>query len=269
MSIIRGPFDFTGSLGNMRCYDDPSIGKRILSRKGGPTRVQFLNDPAYARQRQVSNEFGGCSIWASQVRQGLSDVSHLMYSRCFAQIKKAGDDLLSRDVNGQQGFRSLIVNSNPSALTGIDFNKRFPFSNVISEIYQISFLPDQKTVTLNIPGFIPSRDARWVEQYYAVRFYLVIAQIADLVWNPMTGAYERVAENLNVFTRSTTGEWIVRSSLPTDVSLTASLGEPAFGGPGRSVIVGVGVEFSLSAINNQPTFSPHCGSVAIVRCYTD
>lgn len=268
MSIIKGPFDFTGSYGDMRCYDDPSIGKRILSRKGGPTRVQFLTDPAYARQRQVSNEFGGCSIWASQVKQGLSDVSHLMYSRCFGQIKKAGNDLFSRDVISLQGFRSLIVNSNPSALPAIDFNVRFPFNRVLKNIYEIGFSPDKKTVTMSIPGFISSRDAMWVSRYYAVRFYLVIAQIADVVWNPVKKTYERVVSDLEVCTRSTTGNWIVRNSVPIDVNITVSIDEPAFTSPGTSVIVGIGVEFSLNAINNQPSLSSHCGSMAIVRCFT-
>ena len=269
MSIIKGPFDFTGSFGNMRCYDDPSIGKRILSRKGGPTRVQFMTDPAYERQRQVSNEFGGCSTWASQVKQGLSDVAHLMYSRCFGQIKKAGNDLLSRDVNGENGFRSLIVNSNPSALPAIDFNVRFPFNRVISDIYKIGFSPDKKSITLSIPGFIPSRDARWISRFYAVRFYLVIAQISDVVWNPVTELYERIVSDLEVCTRSTTGNWIVRNSVPIDVNLTASFDEPAFSSPDTTVIVGLGVEFSPNAINNQPTILAHCGSMAIVRCYTE
>lgn len=269
MSIIKGPFDFTGSFGNMRCYDDPSIGKRILSRKGGPTRVQFLTDPAYARQRQVSNEFGGCSIWASQVKQGLSDVSHLMYSRCFGQIKKAGNDLLSRDEISKKGFRSFIVNSNPAKLTTIDFNMRFPFSKVINDIYKIDFSPDRKTVTLNIPGFISSRDAMWVSRFYAVRFYLVIAQIADVVWNTGKKEYERVVSGLEVCTRSKTGDWIVRNSVPVDVNLTVSFDAPAFSSPGTTVIVGMGVEFSETAVNDQPSLMSHCGSVAIVRCFTE
>lgn len=269
MSIIKGPFDFTGSFGNMRCYDDPSIGKRILSRKGGPTRVQFLTDPAYVRQRQVSNEFGGCSIWASQVKQGLSDVGHLMYSRCFGQITKAGNDFLLRDVTGKKGFRSLIVNSNPAKLPAIDFNVRYPFRKVINDIYEISFSPDKKTVTLSIPGFISSRDATWVTKYYAVRFYLVIAQIADVVWNAETEVYERVVGGLEVFTRSTTGNWIVRNNVPVDVNLTASFDEPAFTCPGTTVIAAMGVEFATSAFNDQPYVMPHCGSMAIVECYTE
>ena len=268
MSIIKGSFDFTGSFGNMRCYDDPSIGKRILSRKGGPTRVQFLADPAYARQREVSNEFGGCSIWASQVKQGLSDVSHLMYSRCFAQIRKAGTDLLKRDVNGQKGFRSMIVKSNPAKLIAIDFNMRFPFRKVINDIYETDLSPDKKTVTLNIPGLIASRDVAWVSRFYAVRFYLVITQISDVVWNPETEMYERIVNDLNVFTRSTNSEWIVRNNVPVDVNLTASFDAPAFSNQGTTVIVGMGVEFSEIAINDQPSFMAHCGSMAIVGCYT-
>ena len=113
MSIIKGPFDFTGSLGNMRSYYDPSIGKQVLSRIGGPTREQFLTDPNYERQRQVSSELIGRSLWASQVKQCLSDLRHLMHPRCFNLITAGGKQIQQRDNTSPNGQLAIVVKNNP------------------------------------------------------------------------------------------------------------------------------------------------------------
>jgi hypothetical protein len=268
MSTINGPFDFNGSMGNMRSYYDPSLGKQVLSGKGGPTREQFLTDPNYARQRQVSSEFIGRSIWASQVRQSLSDIGHLMYSRCFNQIMTSGKYIQQRDTTSPNGQLGVIVNNNPEILTGIDFNKLSPFSKVIGDIYEISLSPDKKTVSLSIPGFISSRDVIWMTKFYAVRFYLVIAQISDVVWNVDINGYEKVVSGLQVLTRSTTGNWIVKNNEPVDVNLTASFEEPALILQGTTVIAAMGVEFSIPANNGQSFVMPRNGSMGIVGYWT-
>ena len=268
MSIIKGPLEFTGSLGNMRSYYDPSLGKQILSRIGGPTREQFLNDPNYARQRQVSSELIGRSLWASQVKQGLSDLKHLMHPRCFNLITAGGKLIQQRDNTSPNGQLAIVVKNNPGILTGIDFNKLCPFSKVIGNIYEIILQPDKETVTFSIPGFISSRDVNWVSRFFAVKFSLVIAQISDVVWNPDIDGYAKVVPNLEVFTRSTTGNWIVRNNEPGDVNLTVTFDEPTLTIPGTTVIAALGVEFSVPANNGQPAVLYQNGSLAIVGYWT-
>ena len=269
MSIINGPFDFTGSIGNMRSYYDPSLGKKILSRIGGPTREQFLTDPNYARQRQVSSELIGRSLWASQVKQGLSDLRHLMHSRCFNVITAGGKSIQQRDTTSPNGELAIVVKNNPGILTGIDFNKLCPFSKIIGNIYEIILHPDKQTVTFFIPGFNPSRDVNWGSKFFAVKFSLVIAQISDVVWNPIINGYQKVVPNLDVFTRCTYGNWIVRNNEPGDVNLTVIFDEPALILPGTTVIAAIGVEFSIPANNGQPFIMPQNGSMAIVGYWTE
>ena len=268
MSIIKGPFKFTGNMGNMRSYYDPSLDEQILARNGGPTRERFLNDPSYARQRQVSSELIGRSLWSSQVKQSLSDIGHLMNSRCFNLIMTSCKSIQQRDTTSPNGQLAIVVNNNPGILTGIDFNKLFPFSKVIGDIYEVSLSPDKKTVTLTIPGFISSRDATWVTKYYAVRFYLVIAQISDVVWDPELGKYVVLVTGLNVFTRSTISNWIVRNNEPYDVNLTATFEEAALTSPGTTVIAAMGVEFSIPTNNGQAFVMPRSGSMGIVGYWT-
>ena len=269
MSTIKGPFDFTGSFGNIRCYDDTALGKRILSKKGGPTRDQFLTHPKYARQREFSKEFGGRSKWASMLKARLSDVCHLMYARCFNQIMIAANPIQQLDLTGKIGFRAVVVKNDPGRLLKIDFNERRPFGKVIRDIYQISLSPDKRTVTLTIPGFISTRDLWWVSKFYAVRFYLVIAQIADMAWNAVNERYKPVVSSLEVHTRCSISNWFIKNSLPIDVMLEATLEQPPFSSEGTSMIVAMGVEIATSSTNGVPNTPTKSGSMAIVGCYTE
>jgi hypothetical protein len=269
MSVIKGPFDFTGSFGNLRCYDDPGTGKRILSKKGGPSKNQFDSLETMQQARENTNEFGGCSKWASLFKESLSALGHLMHSRCFNNIVSAGKLILRQDLTGDHGFRKVEVKKDLQAITQIDFNERFPFRSVIRDSYAISFLPDKRTATLTISGFVSYSDARWTTKFYAVRLYLVIAQTSDMAWNPVNQKWEPVVSDLEVLSRKTVGEWMFNNVLPVDVNLSVSLDEPAFSSPGTAVVVAMGVEFALTAMNGQPFAMPHTGSMAIVGCYSE
>ena len=269
MSTIKGPFDFTGSFGNMRVYDDPGTGKRILSKKGGPSITQFKNLPSMKKARENAGEFGAGSHWASLLYDSLSSLKHLMHSRCFNKITSKGKFILRQDFTSPHGFRSVAVSKQPQVLLEIDFNERHPFKSIIRENYAISFSEDKKTVTLSIPDFVAARDAWWGNKYYAVRLYVVVGQTADLVYNPVSEKWEPVVDGLELISRMVVSGWMFYNSESNEVNLTVLLDDPAFSLPGTVVVAAVGIEFALSSIDGQPVALPHNGSMAIVKCYTE
>ena len=268
MSDNKSPFDLNGSFGDFRSYYDPATGKRINARKGGPTPEQFRNDPKYARARERSNEFGGRSKWSSLLKTSLLDLGHLMHVRCFNKIMAAGRLIQQAEVDGLHGYRTISVNNNPGALPLIEFNERHPFRSVIHVAYEALLSPDKTTVTLSIPGFVTSKDVQWESKFYAVRLYLVIAQLSDFNWNPVLEIYEPVVPDLELLSVCTVSDWMFLNSEPTDVLMKASFEKPAFTFAGTSVIVAMGVEFSASVVMRQPYVTPRSGSVAIVGCFT-
>ena len=269
MATIKGPLDFIGRIGNMRCYDDPSTGKRILGRIGGFSKTQFEKLDTLQKTRENVSEFVGSSLWASLLYTSLSDLKHLMHSRCYNKIASAGKQLLRLDVTNPHGFRRIEVNSDLQAIEQINFNEPRPLSSLIRKSYEINFLPDKKTVTLSIPGFVPATDAWWVSKYLAVRLYLVIAQISDMAWDPKDKKYEPVVPDLETLSCKVVSDWITNNSIPGDVNLSVSLDEPAFSVPGTAVVVAMGVEFALSTVNDLPYALPHSGSMKIVKCFKE
>jgi hypothetical protein len=269
MSDEKDPYAFNGSFGDFRSYDDPGTGKHIIARKGGPSSKQFKNDPNYARARERSNELGGRSTWSSLVKKSLSDIGHLTHVRCFNQIMAGGRQIQQKEPDGIHGYRIVSVKNNPEALAMIDFNESHPFRNVIRFANETILFPDKQTVTLHIPEFITSRDVRWGLKFYAVRLSMVIAQVSDVVWNPVLKVYEPVVPDLDILSKCVVSDWMVRNSTPNDVRLEASFEEPAFSSPGSSVIVAMGVEVSLNTIMGQPYAVPRDGSMAIVGYFAE
>ena len=269
MSIINGPFNFTGSLGNMHCYFDPARGIWILAKKGGAKKKVMDTLPSLEKARAYAREMGGRSKWGSLLKQGLSGIRHLMFARCWGNIMVAGKLIQRRDETIPLGNRDVLVSEDPGDLIRIDFNERHPFRSVIRDSYVIDLLSDKRTVTLSIPGFIPANDAWWVTKYLAVRIYLVVAQTSDMVWNPVTKEYEPLVPGLELLSRKVVSGWMYNNSIPVDVILSVLLDDPAFSIPGTVMVVAVGVEFSLSAINGEPNVMPHNGSMAIVKWYTE
>jgi hypothetical protein len=267
MAIIDGPFDFKGGFGNMRCYWDPGTKKWIFGKKGGFDQNQFKTLASLKPQRDNASDFGGCSSWSSLLYTSLTDVQQLMYIRCWSKIMAAGKLIQRQDTTGSEGLHKIEVGKDLQAITQIDFNESNPLRTVIRDTYAVSFLPDKKTATLSIPGFVTATDAWWVTKFYAVRLYLVIAQISDVAYNAENQKWEPLVSDLELLSKKTVSEWMVYNSIPQDVNLTVSFDEPAFSLPGSAVVVALGVEFSLSKSNGQPFALPHNGSMAIVGCY--
>jgi len=267
MAIINGPFEFSGSLGNNRCYWDPGTKKWIFGKKGGFTRNQFKTLESLQPQRENANDFKGRSKWGSLLYDSLTCVHHLMYIRCWGKIMAAGKILQRQDTTGTKGMRKIEVGKDLQAIAQINFSEINPLRSVIRDSYVVNFLPDKKTATLSIPGFVTANDAWWISKFYAVRLYLVIAQISDMAWNPENENWEPVVSELETLSKKTISDWMYNNSLPQDVNLQVSLDDPAFSLPGSAVVVALGVEFSLTSNNGQPFALPHNGSVGIVGCY--
>ena len=269
MTIFKGPFDLEGSFGNFRIYKDPVLGITIFSGVGGPSAEQMATLDTLAHARECAHELGGRSKWASNLKTSLKDVLHLMYQRCFNKIMNAGYLLQKQEDVDQHGFRTIAVSANPQALYGIDFNERFPFRNVFKGNPVIDLSSDKKTVTVSIPGFIPSKDINWGLKFGYFRFYVVAAQVSDMVVNSENGKYEPVVERLETLSVCTVGDWLPRNSLPVDAIFQATFEQPALTSPGTVVVVALGVELSTALQQGHPYAAPRSGSVGIIAWFTE
>ena len=267
MGPLKGPIQFTGSIGGIRCYYDKALQRWIISTKGGSTKELIKHNKAFARQRENMNEFKVCSYWASQLQKSFLSLNHLYKGYYFPKIVKLGKAINKLDRMSSRGVRSLESSKFPELLTRIRFNMFYSFDEVFTHPYEVSFLEDKKTVTLKIFGLISNWDIHWPEKYDSFRITLAIAQLSDWKWVKSKKCYEPVIENARMLSVSAYSQWRTHNTVSEDILLEASFAEPALPKPGTTVMVGMGIEFSPTKVAPDTLNTWGNGTMKILECF--
>ncbi len=267
MARNDGPIQFKGSLGNIRSYYDKGLKKTILSTKGGANRNLIKNNPAFARTRDCMNEFAGCSRFASLLRRCLLVIRQLMYARFYSGVVRLSKEIQVRDLESSYGYRSILASKATFLLREINLNRDNPFQGVIRDAFGVVFSQDKRSVSFSMLGFIPQSRISWPTRFSSFRLYLVIGQIADMVWNESDKCYEPVVKDLGKLTRCTISGWMPNNSEPVDILLEASFDEPALSEPGTTVIVALGIEMATGITDGSAYIAPGNGTVGIIECF--
>jgi hypothetical protein len=86
MAELKGPIQFTGSLGDIRVYYNKTLKRYIVATKGGASKNLIKRSPQLARQRENMSEFKECAKWGKQLRYALLKIDHLHKGYFFADI---------------------------------------------------------------------------------------------------------------------------------------------------------------------------------------
>ena len=267
MATLKGPILLEGSIDGMRFYYDSALKKYIAATKGGATRGLILNNPNFVRQRENMNEFKVASIWASQLVKSLASIEHLHYGYYFPKIVGLSRNIIKHDGKHKKGIRSHEASKCPGLLLSLNFNKKHPFDEVLSQQIDISFSEDKTTVTMKLLEFNTFHRINWPEGYGWCRIILVIAQLPDFVWNEELMKYEPVISGAKKLSVTTYSRCFSRSPEPEDLILIAKFAQAALQQPGSTVVVAAGVEFSATHIEPDVTNERGTGTMKIVACF--
>ena len=267
MGTLKGPIQFTGSIGGIRCYYDKALKRWIISTKGGQSKELIKKSPKLKLQRENMNEFKVCSHWASQLQMSLINLSHLHKGYYFPKIVKLGKTIIKHDTINGHGIRSLESSKASRLLLDINFNTYYPFNEVLSLPSKVLFSEDKKNVTLQLLGLISRYHIKWFESYASFRITLVVAQVSDYVWNRKDRMYKPVIENALMLSETSYSEWLTSGTISQDVILEASFAEPAFQIPGTTVIVAMGIEFSKTKVSPNTSDTTGEGTMKIIECF--
>jgi len=269
MAELKGPFLFTGSIGNLRAYYDKALKKYFVSTKGGTTKEIIENNPTLERQRENISEFTGCTKWASQLRMSLESIAHLHEGYYFPEVMAMGKLIQKQDDLGKKGHRAIRSSRYSNLLPSIDFNRIHPFDRVFAHQYDLSFSDDKRTVTLTLMDFKSIARINWPDRFAAYRIALVIAQQPDWVWNTEGERFEPAVANLLLLSVTSFTDWRGCSTDPEDIILTASFAQPALQQPGTTVVVALGIEVSPYPLNSSIINMTGVGTMKIAKCYVD
>jgi hypothetical protein len=109
MAELKGPVQFTGSIGGIRVYYNKTLGKYIVAGKGGTPKNLIKRSPKLARQRENMSEFKECAKWGRQMRLALLKIDHLHQGYFFAGIMSMAKVIQKHDDVGLRGIAVKLI----------------------------------------------------------------------------------------------------------------------------------------------------------------
>jgi len=267
MAELKGPVLFTGSIGGIRAYYNSTLKRFIVSTKGGSTREQIKNNPAFARQRENMKEFKVCAMWSAQLRKAIFSLSHLLYGYYFSEFMSLAKSIQKHDDVHYRGTRSIESSKDAMLLKCLNLNRLHPFEQVFTHQYNVAFSVDQRSVTLQLLDFKSYARINWPVRFDSYRVALVIAQLPDFYWNEADQMFLPVVANLERLSVTAYSDWLPRSTDPVDITLTVSFAQPALQHPGTTVVVALGIEIAAPFADANLTTPAGYGTLKIIECF--
>jgi len=266
MATLKGPLQFTGSLGTMRSYYDKDSGKQILSSKGGVNKNIVKSNKSLARVRDMNREFIACNIWAKLVRRGTEDMSYLKNGRINGKLVSIAKVLQKMSSEDTYGYRRIESSKFNYPLMGFSMNNAHPFNTVFQLEPEISITEDRSEVTLCLNNFISNGAFKWQERISYYRVYLTIVELQDIVWDAVHKSYLPVYLPFSLRKKTNVSDWILVSCDPVDFLITASFDQNALPREKTTVLVAMGLEFASGMQYNTPYVVKDHGTMAIIGC---
>lgn len=267
MARLQGPFLFAGSLGNIRSFYNKRLKCYIISTKGGASREQIINSPAFVRTRENMSEFSACGKWSSMLRKTLLCIAHLHVGNYFSEIVKMAKEIQLHDVDHPKGTRSIESSKISFLLTTLNFNRDHTFDGVLSAWPEITLSEDKKTVTMRFREFRSFSCLHWRTRFDSYRFALVIAQLPDFVYSEAELTFIPALRDPEQLSVCTFTEWFNANTDSMDICMEASFAEPALQQPGTTVIVAMGIELTSARMRPNDTYSSSNGTMKIMQCF--
>jgi hypothetical protein len=137
MARQRGPFHFTGRIGDLSCYEDKRHGY-IVRLKGGPTREQVKKRKSMAVVRQNNSEFGRASAYGALIRNAFRPlVLHCREYSMSRRLQSLITSVIKMDGSHEPGKRDL-TKENLAVLQDFELNEHLSYRKFFKKDVEIS-----------------------------------------------------------------------------------------------------------------------------------
>jgi hypothetical protein len=223
MAKLRGPFRFTGPLGDLSAYTMEGSDEVILRGKTGPSAEQFKTAPSYAVPRRYASEFGGCGKASGLLMEAFAPLRplplHGTSGRLSALLKRV--QVVEREsVLGQRSIRLLHA---PQLWAGLALSKGSLFDEVVRAPLSATLSRQDLAASVQIPALTPG--ANFFAQGSLPLFRLVVSLgvMPDLVYDDLRQGFAPAPGFGKVWPVGASTEWCPVKSSTTATTLELAL----------------------------------------------
>ena len=275
MSIIKGPFKFTGSMAGYSYYTVSGSDKVIVRFKGGPKPEKMKTHKRFAKVRLHQQEFAGATKFSQGIKFGLGETYRLHDFNVFAKWCGMGKSIIGLDTENALGERPLMLSSYRSELENYSLNVAYPFNSVLRVTPQFEINKEAFQATVKIPVINSKMDVLNVQKLPYFRLIMSLGIVSDVIYKTVIEVNREVRKYVpdlgytNGYSQSYTTDWFSTDDLINEQTLAVTLNRtdievnPA----DLTFLLGVGIEFGQVGVGSKtfPVKRACCGKILAVR----
>jgi len=190
MARLKGIVHLRGTIDGFTFYKIKGIEGTITRRKAGPTSEQVKTDPAYARTRENSKEFGTASTAGKILRRSLQPFTRSIGSSYVSgELTKIFQRMVIKG-DGIRGKRSLKPREHKELLMGFDFNANLFLQSVLRLKPEVHFTENRTGIHLELDSLNLKTDIFAPAGATHIEFIHAACIQPALVFKPEMNAYE-------------------------------------------------------------------------------
>jgi len=254
MSIIKSPFEMTGSIRGVSFYKQYGSDKVIMRTKGGAQKNQIRKSPKFEKLRLHQTEWTGCVKMSGTLCNTMYHVKQLADFNVSATMNGFSKKLQALDTVNPIGQRSIELSRYKYLLDEFQLNRTRSFGSLlrISPVWEIK----RETMEARVEIPYMNTDLQLVNpmNYPFFRIITSLGIVSDRFMDPETNKYLTNNPEINGAVLHQPTDWYSTNRVIEAQELILKFDTPRYTPTGDdfSLVLCIGVEFGKPGFDGQP-----------------
>jgi len=268
MAIVKGPIQFSGSIGNVSFYTRRGSDKVIARSKGGATKEKIKTSPKFAGFRLQQNEWKGCTSFASMLRYAFGGLHRLADYNLTPVLNGLAKNLQKTDTENESGKKSILLSKYRYTLDGFNFNRNYPFNTILR--VGVSAEIDRETLSakVKVPRINTEIDVQNIQRLPYYRLIVSLGAVSDVIFEENTKTYQALVPAMHGISVVNTGNWLLSESITDEQLIEVNLGDEFLSviTENVSLVLSMAIEFGKVGFTGEPVEVKYAGSGKVIGC---
>lgn len=215
----------TGGISNISFYTRRGSDKIIARTKGGPSKNKIASSPKFEGFRMQQTEWKCCTSFASMLRNTFGGLHRLADYNLTSVLNGFAKNVQKTDEIGENGKRGIYFSKIKYTLDGFNFNRNYPFTNVLRVSSVGEIFRDAMSATVKVPRINTEIDLLNVQRLPYFRLIVTLGAVSDMQWDEVGNTFEAIVPQMHGISEVITGNWIPSESILAEQIIEVQLEE--------------------------------------------
>lgn len=269
MAIVKGPFQVTGSVGELSFYTRRGSDKVIMRTKGGASGDKIKRLPQYAGFRKQQKEWSGVTKCASGIRLAFGGLHRIADYNLTASLNSMVNSMQKADAVSEKGKRMVGLSGYKQALDGFNFNRNQPFNSVLRVSVGYDMDRTGLNALVNIERINTAIDLVNLRGLPYFRIVTALGTASDLAFNEDIKDYLPVVPALHGASVTQSSAWFASNAIveKQQIQVVMSEKQMALLTENVSVFLSIAVEFGAIGLTGEPVEMKYAGSGKVLKVF--